>query len=371
MIDTLPDSTQCPVELPAKDLKIMIQLVKALYRLHRNKSYIEPLLAQLPESARFDPGHDAVMMGYDFHLTPDGPRLIEVNTNAGGLMLAWQAHQKTSSIRPDSGSRPVSDLLDCFYQEMALFSNGRKKRPGRIVIIDAEPEKQFLYPEMQQFALLFKSRGIAADVVDPNQLQASADGVFLGGEPVDLIYNRHCDFYLESEPLAAIRKAYLAKAVCLSPNPRAYGLLADKRRMIIWSNEQALTDMGVEQSVKKKLLQIVPASHMLSEFDHDDFWQQRRQWVVKPVDSFGSRGVTLGKSMSRTRFAALPKEITMAQKLVPPSTTLCPWSDKPLKTDLRLFVYKDKVLGVTARIYQGQVTSFKEPGSGYAPVKVV
>jgi hypothetical protein len=26
-------------------------------------------------------------MGYDFHLSPDGPRLIEINTNAGGAFL--------------------------------------------------------------------------------------------------------------------------------------------------------------------------------------------------------------------------------------------------------------------------------------------
>jgi hypothetical protein len=26
-------------------------------------------------------------MGYDFHLAPDGPRLIEINTNAGGAFL--------------------------------------------------------------------------------------------------------------------------------------------------------------------------------------------------------------------------------------------------------------------------------------------
>ena len=29
-----------------------------------------------------------LLMGYDFHITPDGPRLIEINTNAGGAFLA-------------------------------------------------------------------------------------------------------------------------------------------------------------------------------------------------------------------------------------------------------------------------------------------
>ena len=29
--------------------------------------------------------YGAFMMGFDFHLTESGPRLIEINTNAGGL----------------------------------------------------------------------------------------------------------------------------------------------------------------------------------------------------------------------------------------------------------------------------------------------
>ena len=29
-----------------------------------------------------------ITMGYDFHMTPDGPRLIEINTNAGGAFIA-------------------------------------------------------------------------------------------------------------------------------------------------------------------------------------------------------------------------------------------------------------------------------------------
>ena len=79
------------VNLQRRDLRIMIRTVRALCRLSRQAAYREMVLSQLPETARFDPGHDAVMMGYDFHLTDDGPRLIEVNTNAGGALLSYLA----------------------------------------------------------------------------------------------------------------------------------------------------------------------------------------------------------------------------------------------------------------------------------------
>jgi hypothetical protein len=42
-----------------------------------------------------------------------------------------------------------------------------------------------------------------------------------------------------------------------------------------------------------------------------------------------------------------------------------------MKTDLRLYVYRDQALGVTARLYHGQVTNLRTPGGGFARVKVV
>jgi hypothetical protein len=45
--------------------------------------------------------------------------------------------------------------------------------------------------------------------------------------------------------------------------------------------------------------------------------------------------------------------------------------DDPMKTDLRLFAYRDQLLGVTARLYRGQVTNLRTPGGGFAAVKIV
>ena len=40
-----------------------------------------------PAIARFEPGPIGVFMSYDFHLGPEGPKLIEINTNAGGALI--------------------------------------------------------------------------------------------------------------------------------------------------------------------------------------------------------------------------------------------------------------------------------------------
>ncbi|MBF0460651.1 MAG: hypothetical protein HQL87_04570 [Magnetococcales bacterium] len=345
----------------------MLRLVHAVYRLHHLPAYQERVAAELPAVARFDPGHEAVMMGYDFHLTPDGPRLIEVNTNAGGALLACRAyHPRFPMGFLEGTSRYLAALRAMFAQEMALFSAGRVPHPRRVIILDEEPEKQFLAEEMTVMRDLFLAWGVEATLADPGALHMSEEGVFWQGKPVDLIYNRHCDFYLESPALAGLRAAYLAGRVCLTPNPHSYGLLADKRRLILWSDETLLRHLGMTDRERATLGAVVPFCRLLAQMEPESVWLERKRWVFKPVTAFGSRGVLLGDSISRQRFQALDLQTTLVQEFMPPSRV----PNTRLKMDWRLFVYRNELLGVAPRLYQGQVTNFREPGSGYAPVRL-
>ncbi len=354
-------------ELPRPALREMVRLMRALYNLGNLPAYRELVLPQLPQVARFDPGHDAVMMGYDFHLTDQGPRLIEVNTNAGGGLLAYQAQFGSKSGEHTDLDRLQRGFLASFSEELA-----RHGRSGlqRVAIIDEAPQEQFLYQEMLTYAALLQQQGIDAAVVDPGELQADAGGVTLQGQPVDLVYNRHCDFYLDSEAMAGLRAAYLAGSVCLTPNPFVYGLLADKRRMILWSDADALAELGLPARVRELLLRTVPRSRLLAEVDAEQTWQQRKKLAFKPVTRFGSRGVLLGRKISRKRFDELAPDETLVQQLVPPSEVIAE-DGEVMKADFRLFAYRNRLLGVAARLYQGQVTNMRTPGGGYAPVRIV
>jgi hypothetical protein len=359
------------VELPVVALRRMLKLVRLLDRLSHHPEYRDLVYPQLPEAARFDPGHDAVMMCYDFHLAGDMPRLIEVNTNAGGGLLAYLVHEPSLPIAPTSLKASLKRrLLQTFADEIQQFSGGRKNQPERIVIVDDNPTQQYLYLEMCAFAELFEEWGVPASIVEPGQLEASAKGVSVDGCPVDFIYNRHCDFYLESERMSGLRAAYLAGQVCLSPNPHAYGLLADKRRMILWTDQDRRAAFSLSTAEQNLLDETVPACALLSDLDLAQLWSIRKKRVFKPVDSFGSRGVLLGEKISRKRFDQLPPSTTLVQELVRPSLTTASDSES-MKTDLRLYAYRGQALGVTARLYRGQVTNLRTPGGGFARVKVV
>ena len=219
-------------------------------------------------------------------------------------------------------------------------------------------------------AELFQTLGTETVVVDPSELEMSKRGVFFCNRPIDLIYNRHCDFYLEGAELAGLRAAYLARQVCLTPNPRAYGLLADKRRMTCWSDRHCLELLGLEPKVQHLLLNLIPTTKLLSTMGKERVWSERKQWVMKPATGSGSRGVLLGKSVSRKRYNELDDMTTLVQEWIPPSHTepILP-EVEGMKIDIRLFVYRHRLLGVGARVYRGQVTNLRN-GGGFAPVRI-
>jgi len=352
------------VPLARTDLRQMLGVARALFRLSNNPAYLAEVTGDAPEIVRFDPGHAAVMMGYDFHLSEQGPRLIEVNTNAGGGFLALQGEDD-----PQRKEQLMARAIDTFEADFAHYAGATELPLGSLVILDEAPREQFLYPEMRAFAEALELRGVRTRILDPSELQADSQGVFYAGERIDMLYNRHCDFYLATQEMAGIRAAYLAGSVCLSPNPRAYGLLADKRRMLLWQDVSRLQGWGVSRRDIAILHAAVPECRLLADLDRETAWREHRQWVFKPVDQFGSRGVLVGEKATRSRFEQLDPATTLCQRLVePPRYSYA--DGKTFKADLRLFAYRDRLLGVTARLYRGQVTNMRTEGGGFARVEV-
>ena len=65
----------------------MRKVVAAAETTARLPAYRNAVLSWAPEIAREDYGPRGAFMGYDFHFDGHGPRLIEINTNAGGTFL--------------------------------------------------------------------------------------------------------------------------------------------------------------------------------------------------------------------------------------------------------------------------------------------
>ena len=354
------------VNLSTSALKQMINVVRDLQNLSETPNY--PLfLPKLPETAQIEPGHYSVLMGYDFHIDDaQQVKLIEVNTNAGGLWYAAQCYQPDAKHYP---KKLADKLLDSFLQEYRLFCQDQNALPQLIAIIDHTPEQQFLYPEMQVYARLFKQAGIKTVIVDPSQLETKGTGLYYQGLTVDLIYNRHCDFYLSTPEMQHIAEAWLQQSVCLTPNPRVYGLLADKQRMVDWSEPELFNDL-LAPSIASRLQKAIPHTQLLHSLAKDTIWAERKQKVFKPTTSYASRGVYIGDKLTRNKLSSLDPQKTLVQQRIKPTITLTPGGEK-FKTDFRLFVYHKTILTVCARLYQGQVTNLRTANGGFSKIKLV
>src|SRR5690606_16137459 len=129
------------------------------------RQYRDLVLSWAPEIARQDFGPAGALMGYDFHLVPDGPRLIDINTNAGGAFLnatlarAQEACCGDVIFNSGPSNKFENSVFDMFREEW-LRQRG-SGAPGSIAIVDDDPAQQFLYPEFVLARQVLAKRGIS------------------------------------------------------------------------------------------------------------------------------------------------------------------------------------------------------------------
>src|SRR5690606_24255593 len=117
-----------------------------------------------------------VFMGYDFHLGADGPKLIEINTNAGGAFLnAFLARAQIACCAEVERALALKTLCDFEARVAVMFeaewrAQGRTDKLRRIVIVDDAPEDQYLYPEFLLAKRLLERAGFEAAIADPRAL---------------------------------------------------------------------------------------------------------------------------------------------------------------------------------------------------------
>jgi hypothetical protein len=359
-------------------LDFMADLVRAVERVVSMPAWQERVLAYAPESARHVPKAAGAFLGYDFHLDAAGPRLIEINTNAGGGLLNTRLLDAQVHCCPPLEANGLEGGFDRHRVEgdfVAMFRDewrlARGEAPLRnIAIVDEAPETQFLAPEFELFRQLFETNGIAAYVLSPGDLSFDGSSLRYGEQIIDLVYNRLTDFGLDEAGHAALRAAYLADAVVLTPHPRAHALYADKRNLIALSDESWLKSIGISEDDRQLLKAGVPPTEEVTPENAPAFWTSRKQWFFKPEAGFGSKATYRGDKLTRRVFEEISQGGFIAQALVPPSERrlLVDGIEQRLKLDLRNYVYGDRVQLVSARLYQGQTTNFRTSGGGFAAV---
>ncbi|HWU43461.1 MAG TPA: hypothetical protein VN132_08485, partial [Bdellovibrio sp.] len=334
------------VELPAPIREQAQKIIAGLFGLREKKSYQTHYLELAAMKGLKDPGNKSIMMSYDFHLDEQqNLKLIEINTNASFLALGYEMY-KTKNLPVPVADFTFDEVRQDIFTELRL--QGRSPHKLKIAITDDNPSAQRLFVEFLVYNELFQSWGWDSRIIDYREL-------FKEFHP-EFVYNRHTDFFLSQEDSRILREKFLNREICLSPNPYEYLLLADKQRLIDWSQEGFFEAHGLSDDEISLLRQAVPRSYDVTAVTVENVWALRKKLFFKPKNAFGSKQSYKGSSISRKALEELMKEDTIAQEYIPASEAAfeTPEGMQNFKYDLRCFAYQGRLQMIVARLYQGQ-----------------
>ena len=360
------------------------QAVAVLHRVMALPAWLAHAMEQANPIAQYNFGPSGVFMGYDFHLSPDGPRLIEINTNAGGAFLnaaLARAHRACCESMGTLMDATAPDLPGLDETFMAMFRAEWRAQRGdaplrTVLIVDDDPTAQYLAPEFALARQMFENHGLVAAVADARALHWRDGQLWhaaLPGVPVDLIYNRLTDFDLSDPAHAALRAAYEEGACVMTPHPRVHALQADKRNLITLGDDALLAAWGVSEMDRAVLRNVVPTTQAVTPGNADDLWSRRKQLFFKPMAGYGAKAAYRGDKITRKAWANVTAGGFVAQALVPPSERLVDVDGTAtrLKLDLRAYAWRGQVQLLAARTWAGQTTNFRTEGGGFSPVVVL
>jgi hypothetical protein len=355
----------------------MRAVIEAVENVIDTSAYRSAALTRASGTAAHDPRTPGVFLGYDFHLGAHGPRLIEINTNAGGALLnVYLARAQKACCAEMHGltTGPVA-LVMLEDEFVTMFRREWRAARGdlpltRIAIVDDAPETQYLYPEFILFQALFRRHGIDALIASPTELKLRDNRLRHAEGTIDIVYNRLTDFALSEPAHATLQTAWLDDLALFTPHPRAHALYADKRNLIQLTDPEWLRSAGIEPTVIKTLMSGIAHTRQVERAHAESLWAERKRLFFKPAGGYGSKAVYRGDKLTRRVWEEILEGDYVAQELVLPGErqVQVEAESTTLKYDVRCFVYAGKIQLLAARLYQGQVTNFRTPGGGFAPV---
>lgn len=299
-----------------------------------------------------------ILMSYDFHIKDNTPKLIEINTNAGGIFLNYKLLQRSKNCCDGATTQDISDfentIVTMFKDKFAEYTDKELKT---VAIIDEFPDKQFLYPDFLICKEILEKFGIQTFILETTNLRLEKDELYFNDTKIDFIYNRLTDFYFEEKDNAILKDAFAKGKTVMSPNPLDHKLFADKSNLVYLqdANNQLITS-------------VIPRTLFVNGDTEMYLWENRKSFFFKPINSFGSKGAYNGSGLTKNVWEEIKKGNYIAQEIVRANTRVMSQENDYYKFDIRVYTYKGNILLIASRLYQGQTTNFRTLGGGFAPV---
>lgn len=253
-----------------------------------------------------DPGPpDVVLSRLDAFLTPEGPRFIEVNSDApagfgygDGMAAVFAA---LPVFRAFAAGRRVSYLPSSSALVEAVLAQWPRASPPRVAIVDWADVRTRADQELLRE--VFRERGIDCCLADPRDLAVRRGRLVAGDSNVDLVYRRGvlAELVAREEEVRPLLEAYRSGIAVfvnsfrcqLSEDKALFALLTDESSGPLLSPEERTFVAGcVPWTRKVEERWTTRDGQPIDLLPHAI--ERRSELVLKPAHGYGGRAVFVG-----------------------------------------------------------------------------
>lgn len=346
--------------------------ITVLEKVITSVAFMKRVFAEAYTEIQAVPPQGGVIMSYDFHVDGDTPKLIEINTNAGGVFLNYELLKASKECCKETEMQDISHfeetIVSMFKEEFVKKSS---KTLETILIVDEHPREQFLYPEFLLCKEILEKHGLQVFIADPEEVSVKDGFLYIGDVKIDLVYNRLTDFYFEKEEYTKLAEAQQKGSVVITPNSNDHKLFANKMNYLLLQDRDLLgTILNDEELTVMK--ECIPETVIVDASTSEALWANRKKYFFKPYSGFGGRGAYNGRGLTKETWRHINEGGYLAQEIVSANARVMKRDEgeEVYKFDIRAYVYRGKVILFAARMYQGQTTNFRTKGGGFAPILI-
>lgn len=265
------------------------------------------------------------------------------------------------------------ELFDSLVTSMTQhYARIRGQLPMNVAIVDFMDKGTLA--EFEKFHATFEKQGYNCIIADPRDMRY-AEGRLWGHDPdgnkdipIDLVYRRvvTADFLDRIQACQDFLQAYEDQAFVMIGSFRSQ-IMHSKLIFSVLRSEASRTILTPEEwaFVQDHVPETWP---ILQEADKDRLLAQKDQYVVKPYNGYGAKGVSIGREMSQAAWEArireLPLDVYCAQQFIAVDRTpVLDLGDQGLEVQnmghvLGLYLYGEQFAGLYCRLGKGyQISS--------------
>lgn len=255
-----------------------------------------------------------------------------------------------------------------------VMSTWKKEGSPSIGILDTDLDSD----EFRRFADHFRKRGCKVELVTPWELEISEGYLSVRGLRLDYIYRRlvTTDFYQIYQEVPQLVEGIKAGKTVLF-GPIASQIIHNKVLFYVLHHPEVQKYFSPQQ--REFVKQHVPFTALVDEdlLKNPDILEQKDDYLLKPKDSYASRGIYLGREMSQEQWEETLAQLVGEDYLIQafaklPGIDMMSYEEgiKSFNHMTGLFVYNGKLQGFFSRACQGPIIASAYGGKSLATLKI-